>query len=54
MKHPFFKNHGPFKIDDLLKDLKLKDIENFGNDLVDKTCRSSVLCLLMMYGLELI
>ena len=34
MKHPFFKNHGPFKIDDLLKDLKLKDIENFGNDLV--------------------
>ena len=34
MKHPFFKNHGPFKIDDLLKDLKLKDIENFGSDLV--------------------
>ena len=34
MKHPFFKNYGPFAIDYLLKDLKLKEIENLGNDLV--------------------
>ena len=34
MKHPFFKNHGPFKLDGLLKDLKLKGIENLGNDLL--------------------
>ena len=34
MKHPFFKNHGPFKVDDLFKDLNLKGIENFGNDLI--------------------
>ena len=34
MKHPFFKNNGPFKIDDLFKDLKLKSIENFDNDLI--------------------
>ena len=34
MKHPFFKNYGPFKIKDLLDDLKLNNIENFSNDLV--------------------
>ena len=34
MKHPFFKNHGPFKLYNLLKDLKLGNIENFGDDLV--------------------
>ena len=34
MKHPFFKNHGPFQLDDLLRDLKLKDINNSGNNLV--------------------
>jgi len=34
VKHPFFKNNGPFKIDDLFKDLKLKSIENFDNDLI--------------------
>ena len=34
MKHPFFKNYGPFKINDLLKDLKLKNVENLNNDLI--------------------
>ena len=34
MKNPFFKNHGPFKINDLLKDLKLGEIENVGNDVI--------------------
>ncbi len=34
MKHPFFKNYGPFKIGDLLKDIKIKNIGNLGNDLV--------------------
>ena len=34
MSHLFFKNHGPFKIIDLLKDLKLNDIENLVNNLV--------------------
>ena len=34
MKHPFFKNYGPFKIEDLLNDLKLKNIENLSDDLV--------------------
>ena len=39
---------------DILGVLLCYEYFNFGNDLVDKTCRSSVLCLLMMYGLELI
>ena len=34
MKHPFFKNYGPFKIKDLLDDLKLNNIENLSDDLV--------------------
>ena len=34
MKHPFFRNHGPFKIVDLLKVLNLNNIENLNNDLV--------------------
>ena len=34
MKHPFFKNYGPFKIKDLLDDLKLYHIENLSDDLV--------------------
>ncbi len=34
MNNPFFKNHGPFKIVDLLKDQKLSDLENFSDDLV--------------------
>jgi UDP-3-O-[3-hydroxymyristoyl] glucosamine N-acyltransferase len=34
VKHPFFKNHGPFKITDLLKDIKLNSIENLGNNLI--------------------
>ena len=34
MKHPFYKNHGPFKIKDLLDDLKLNDIENLIDDIV--------------------
>ena len=32
MKHPFFKNHGPFKINDVLKDLDIKNVENFKNN----------------------
>ncbi len=34
MKHPFFKNYGPFKIIDLLNDLKSNDIENLNDDMV--------------------
>ena len=34
MDNPFFKNHGPFKIEDLLKDLKLNDIKNSITDRV--------------------
>jgi UDP-3-O-[3-hydroxymyristoyl] glucosamine N-acyltransferase len=32
--NPFFKNYGPFKIYDLLKDLKVKDMEALGNNIV--------------------
>ncbi len=35
MKNPFFKNFGPFKIIDLLKDLKLNYEEHLGNDLIN-------------------
>ena len=34
MKHPFFNNNGPFKILDLLNDLKLDIPENIDNDLI--------------------
>ena len=34
MKHPFFKNHGPFKIEELLKNLKLDNKENLSDDIV--------------------
>jgi len=34
VKHPFFKNHGPFKIINLLKDFKLKNFNNLVNGLV--------------------
>ena len=34
MDNPFFKNCGPFKINDLLKDQKLVDAENLSDDLV--------------------
>ena len=34
MKHPFFKNHGPFKIINLLKDLKLNNFNDLDNGLV--------------------
>jgi UDP-3-O-[3-hydroxymyristoyl] glucosamine N-acyltransferase len=34
VKHPFFKNQGPFKLFDLLKDLKLNNIKNLGNNLL--------------------
>ena len=34
MKHPFFKNYGPFKIEDLFNDLKLNNIENSSDNLV--------------------
>ena len=34
MKHPFFKNHGPFKLKDLLDDLKSNNIENLSDDTI--------------------
>ena len=34
MKHPFFKNYGPFKIINLLKDLKLNNFNDLDNGLV--------------------
>ena len=35
MKHPFFKNYGPFKINELLKDLEFKNNEeNFDKNLI--------------------
>jgi len=34
VKHPFFKNYGPFKIKNLLNDLKLNNIENLSDDMV--------------------
>jgi UDP-3-O-[3-hydroxymyristoyl] glucosamine N-acyltransferase len=34
VKNPFFKNNGPFKIADLFKDFKLKNIDNLDNSLV--------------------
>ena len=34
MKHPFFKNYGPFKINDLLNDLKLNIKEKLSDDMV--------------------
>ena len=34
MKHPFFKNCGPFKIKDLLNDLKLNNLENLNDDVI--------------------
>ena len=34
MKHPFFKNYGPFKIKDLLNDLKSNNMENLSDDMI--------------------
>ena len=34
MKHPFFKNYGPYKIINLLKDLKLNNFNDLDNGLV--------------------
>ena len=34
MKNPFFKNNGPFKINEILNDLKLNNINNLENDLI--------------------
>ena len=34
MKHPFFKNYGPFKIKNILDDLKLNNVKNLSDDLV--------------------
>ena len=34
MINPFFKNYGPFKIKELLEDLKLDNKENLSNDIV--------------------
>jgi UDP-3-O-[3-hydroxymyristoyl] glucosamine N-acyltransferase len=34
VKHPFFKNYGPFKIKDLLSDLKSNNIENFSDEMI--------------------
>ena len=33
MKNPFFKNYGPLKIEDLLNNLSLQNLENYKNDL---------------------
>jgi UDP-3-O-[3-hydroxymyristoyl] glucosamine N-acyltransferase len=35
VKHPFFKNNGPFNITDIVADLKLNSIYNLGNYLVN-------------------
>ena len=34
MKHPFFKNYGPFKIKDLLNDLKSNITENVSDETI--------------------
>ena len=34
MNNPFFKNHGPFKIDELLSSLKLKNLESLDSNIV--------------------
>ena len=34
MKNPFFKNYGPLKIEDLLNNLSLQNLENYKNDLI--------------------
>ncbi len=34
MKHPFFKNYGPFKLEVLLDELELNDIDNSGDNIV--------------------
>jgi len=34
VKHPFFKNYGPFKIKDLLNDLNLNNVENSSDDIL--------------------
>ena len=34
MNNPFFKNYGPFKIDDLLKYLNLSNIDKYNTDLI--------------------
>ncbi len=35
MKNPFFKNYGPFKIEDILKSLDLPNIQNYRDDLIN-------------------
>jgi UDP-3-O-[3-hydroxymyristoyl] glucosamine N-acyltransferase len=34
VKHPFFKNYGPLKINDILKDLNIKNVKSFENNLI--------------------
>jgi len=34
VKHPFFINNGPFRINDLLRDFKLNNITNSVNELI--------------------
>ena len=34
MKNPFFKNHGPVKLVDILANLNLKNFNDLGNNLV--------------------
>ena len=36
MKNPFFKNYGPLKIEDLLNNLSLQNLENYKNDLMPR------------------
>jgi len=35
VKHPFFKNYGPFKLSDILKDYKINNFEIFSNIFVN-------------------
>ena len=35
MKHPFFKNYGPFKLSDILKNYKLNDFKNLDNPIIN-------------------
>jgi UDP-3-O-[3-hydroxymyristoyl] glucosamine N-acyltransferase len=35
VNNPFFKNYGPFKIDDLLKDLNLSNANKYNTDLIE-------------------
>ena len=38
MYNPFFKNYGPFKIEEILKHLDLSNIDNYKDDLIYNVC----------------